>query len=309
MTPARIRTSPPAWWAPLLPDHRCDSMPQAPNLLQTRSHSVDDPRMLTQTLPRLCRGLSLVTALAVSWSSIALAAPAVIKRSTEAHGAPFAVAPPVGFVAAGTKLSADETATTGWRRVQLPNGRFAFIHDEDVEVDLSHAAPPPKFAGAATAAPAAPGAAQTDTATPASAPPVEPLTAPPSGGHGPLYVSDFAHLAELVRSDPKSFDLASTFDTEQAASSASIWGGVFGGLLLWVLADTALKKSTCVSGACADSTNATVHNVGTVMLVLGPLIGWAVRPTRADQTKVIDEWNSRHPDRPFIDRAGVETPQ
>ncbi len=112
-----------------------------------------------------------------------------------------------------------------------------------------------------------------------------------------------------MKSDAQAFDLASTFDAEQTFSSLSIWGGAFGGLLLWVLADTALKHEKCIGGVCANETNVNARNIGTAILVLGPLIGWAIRPTRSDQTRVIDEWNSRHPGRPFIDHAGVEAPQ
>jgi hypothetical protein len=257
--------------------------------------------------PRLRKGGSLIAALLLTWSSIALAAPGTIKRGTEARTAPFNVAPVIEEVPAGTKVDADVAASNGWRRVQLPGGKFAFVRDEDVAVDLSQVpAPPPAPPARAATAQSAPA----ETPTPAAPAPVEPLAAPrPTGGRAPIYVGDFSHLAELVRSDSKAHDLATTYSAEQTISTISIWGGVFGGLLLWVLADTALKHHDCVNGICADSTNSTVRNIGTALLVLGPLVGWAVRPTRDDQTRVIDEWNFRHPDRPFIDHAGVEAPQ
>jgi hypothetical protein len=249
--------------------------------------------MLTSVFHRR-KGFSLVAALALSWSAIALAAPAVVKKDTDARSAPFPIAPLIETLHAGVGISADETPTNGWRRIQLSSGKFAFVHDGDIEMGLPHATP---------ARPAPP-----STPSPASRP-VEPLAPVRSGGGAPLYVGDFAHLAELVKSDSQAFDLANTFDTEQTVSSLSIWGGVFGGLLLWVLADTALKHEKCVGEACANETNVTAHNIGTAILVLGPLLGWAIRPTRSDQTRVIDEWNSRHADRPFIDHAGVEAPQ
>jgi hypothetical protein len=255
--------------------------------------------------PRLLKGGALVAALLLTWSSIALAAPGTIKRGTDARTAPFNVAPIVEEVPAGTKVDADNAASNGWRRVQLPSGKYAFVRDEDVAVDLSQV-PPPSPAPPAHAATAV---ASAETPGPAAPAPVEPLEAPSAGRRAPIYVGDFSHLAELVRSDPKAYDLATTYSAEQHVSTISIWGGVFGGLLLWVLADTALKHHDCVNGLCADSTNSTVRNIGTVLLVLGPLVGWAVRPTRDDQTRVIDEWNFRHPDRPFIDHAGVEAPQ
>ena len=82
------------------------------------------------------------TTLALSWSSIALAAPAVVKRNTEARSAPFAVAPLVEDLHAGLEVSADETPANGWRRVQLPSGKFGFVHDDDVEVELPRPAAP-----------------------------------------------------------------------------------------------------------------------------------------------------------------------
>jgi hypothetical protein len=257
---------------------------------------------------RPLRGLSLSLALVTSWSSLALAAPGVIKYDAEARSAPFGVAPVVEVVPAHTKVSTDDRPDHGWWRIQLPNGKFAFVRAEDIDVDLSQvkAAPP---APAPAPLPAAAEAALPAAGAPSAAP-VEPLATPrAAGGRAPIYVGDFSHLAELVKTDPKAFDLASTYATEQQVSSVSIWGGVFGGLLLWVLADTAFGHKQCVASTCVTTTNDTVHNVGSVMLILGPLIGWAVRPTRDDQTNVINEWNRRHPDRPFVDRAGVEAPQ
>jgi hypothetical protein len=250
-----------------------------------------------------------MAALLMSWSSLALAAPGFIKRSTEAHSAPFAVAPVIEEVHAGVQVTADPTPSNGWRRVQLPSGKAGFVRDEDVAVDLSQEPPKPAPAPARAAAPAppAPPAAPSNPDAPA---PVEPLDgARPTSARAPLYVGDFSHLADLVKEDSRVHDLATTYSAEQVGSSAAIWGGVFGGLLLWVLADTALKKHTCVAGDCVDATNQNVHNIGTALLVLGPLIGWAIRPTLDDRTHVINEWNTRHPDRPFIDHAGVEAPQ
>src|SRR5579862_391263 len=147
-------------------------------------------RMIAIARPR--RGLSLVAALALSWSSLAFAAPAVIKRRTEARSAPFAVAPQVDDLSAGTKLSADETASNGWRRVQLPSGKFAFVHDEDIEVDLSHPTPPPAPVAAAPAAPA-PDATAAPIETTAA---VEPILTP-RAGHVPQYVVGLGQLSEI----------------------------------------------------------------------------------------------------------------
>jgi hypothetical protein len=242
------------------------------------------------------KSLSFVTTCALSWASVAAAAPAVVTRDTEARSAPFNVAPVVETLAPGAKLDAEEQPSNGWRRVRLPDGKFGFVRDADVAVDLSQAAPPPKPAPAAPQ-PAAP--------EPAAAPaPIEPLSAPAPGGPALQYVGTYAHLAELVKSDPKVFDLADGIANRRAAASAFLWGGVFGGIALSVLGAVAESN-----GAFSTSANATMISVGGAIFFLGPLIGAALWPLRDDQTAVVNMWNARHPDRPFVDHAGVEVPR
>lgn len=252
----------------------------------------------------LVRALCLSVAALTCWSSIAFAAPGVLKRDSEARSAPFAVAPLVEVVAARTKVSADEKATNGWRRVQLPDGKFAFVRDEDVEVDLSQVKPP---AAPPTAA-ATP--SETAAAPAAAATPVEPLATPSAGGaRAPIYVGDFSHLATLVKSDPLVSDRASTLDARQTAGGIVAVGGVLAAALMIVLADNLLQSETCLAGTCVKHTNATLHNSGIGLLFFAPVAGWALYPTAGDRAAVVNEWNQRHPDRPFIDHAGIEAPQ
>jgi hypothetical protein len=235
---------------------------------------------------------------AMSWASVAGAAPAVVKQATDARSAPFNVAPVIETLPSGAKDEADEKASNGWRRVQLPNGKLAFVRDADVDVDLSAPAPRP---APPVNAPTA-GAPETAAAAPETAP-IEPLSAPTSG-RSLQYVGTFAHLAELVKSDPQVFDLADGIATRRTAASALVWGGAFGGIFLAALGSFAAAYDTF-----SPKTNATLISAGGAVFFLGPLVGAALWPLHDDQTAVIDMWNARHPDRPFVDHAGVEVPR
>lgn len=248
------------------------------------------------------RGLSLVAALALGSSSVAAAAPSVTTQDTSARSAPFKVAPVLRALEAGTHVVADDVATNGWRRIELPDGRFGFVPDGDVKVDPSWV-PPPKPAPAPAAPP--------EASAPPEPRPLQPVDPIAREGRPLQYVTDYRHLAALVKSDPEVFNLADEIATRRTTSAALIFGGLAGGVALRILARTALQKETCaplVSGdqVCVESDNKTLDLVGLAVMVAVPLIGAAFWPTRADQTRVINEWNLRHPSRPFVDGGGVE---
>jgi hypothetical protein len=252
------------------------------------------------------KGLSLVAALALTSSSVAAAAPSITTQSTSARSAPFKVAPVVQELGAGTQVMADDEATNGWRRVKLPDGKFAFVPDADVKVDPSWV-PPPKPVEAPPPAPAEPSQA----AAPAAQQPVAPVSAIAREGRPLQYVTDSRHLAELVKSDPEVFNLADEIPTRRTTSAVLIAGGLLGGVALRILARTALQNESCAplssgSQVCVESDNKTLDLVGLAVMVAVPLIGAAFWPTRADQTRVINAWNQRHPNRPFVDGGGVE---
>ena len=85
------------------------------------------------------------------------------------RSAPFDVAPEIARVRAGDRLPADDQPQGIWRRVKLQDGRYGFVHDEDVR----EASPEP-VAAPVPASPSAPAAADV---TPAAAPAV-PAPAP-----------------------------------------------------------------------------------------------------------------------------------
>jgi hypothetical protein len=87
------------------------------------------------------------------WSSVAGAAVGVVtKLEAEAHSAPFDVAPIVYRLQLGNKVSADDQAKDGWRRVRLSDGTFAFVRDAELQIEPSPPAGAPP-AGAPTAPP------------------------------------------------------------------------------------------------------------------------------------------------------------
>jgi hypothetical protein len=259
---------------------------------------MDDARMPSSSVRVVASSLALLT----SWSSLALAAPGVLKNDADARSAPFGVAPLVEVVPAHAKVTADDRPNNGWWRVQLPDGKFAYVRAEDIDVDLTQVkAPPP---------PPAPFPGAAETTAPAAAAPVEPLATPqPVGARAPTYVGDFSHLARLVKADPRVFERASTLDARQTAGAATAVAGVLAAALMIVLADNLLQSETCVRNLCVDHTNVTLHNAGLGLLFVAPVLGWAIYPTAADRAEVMSEWNQRHPDRPFVDHAGVEAPQ
>jgi SH3-like domain-containing protein len=96
--------------------------------------------------------------LALLAASTALAATAVATRANvEVHSAPFGVAPVIGHLDLDAKVTVDDQASNGWRRVRLSNGPYGFVLDDALRVE--GAAPVAAPAVTATSAPRAPDAA------------------------------------------------------------------------------------------------------------------------------------------------------
>jgi hypothetical protein len=94
--------------------------------------------------------LALLVAALVLSASVAAAAPATVTAAeAPARSAPSAAAPVVHTFRAGEKVSAEEQAHGGWRRVHTPDGQVAFVRDEALWLDGAPAptapgvAPPP----------------------------------------------------------------------------------------------------------------------------------------------------------------------
>ena len=107
--------------------------------------------------------------------------------------APFDVAPEVGRVHAGDKLSGNDQPSGDWRFIQLPGGGAGYVHDADVKAVPPPVAPAPpaadpKVSEAAARPPSAPVAAVVIAAptSGAATPPVEP-SQPPSAQLGVMF--------------------------------------------------------------------------------------------------------------------------
>jgi uncharacterized protein YgiM (DUF1202 family) len=85
-------------------------------------------------------------------AELAVTAPESVVRS-----APFDVAPEIGRVHAGDRLTAEDQAQGVWRRVQLSDGRWGFLHEAEIKVTSAPVpvAPTPALAAPGAAAPAA----------------------------------------------------------------------------------------------------------------------------------------------------------
>jgi uncharacterized protein YgiM (DUF1202 family) len=88
----------------------------------------------------------------VAAAELAVTAPESIVRS-----APFDVAPEIGRVHAGNRLTAEDQAQGIWRRVQLPDGRWGFLHEAEIKQTSAPVpvAPTPATSAPGPAAPAA----------------------------------------------------------------------------------------------------------------------------------------------------------
>ncbi len=129
----------------------------------------------------------------------------------------------------------------------------------------------------------------------------------------PIYLASLAQLADFVQTDPMVFAQANDLANRRLISTAVITTGALAGVLLHVLAETALRNTTCVSesadfGVCSKVTNRNLDLIGVSLLVVGPLVGWLIRPTHADETDIVNQWNARHPRHPMLDGAAIAAP-
>jgi hypothetical protein len=91
----------------------------------------------------------LLVAAFVFSASVASAAPATITAAAaEVHAAPFKSTPVLHTFGAGDKVSAEEEAHDGWRRVHTPDGRVGFVRDEELRLDGAPVPAPSKPAAA-----------------------------------------------------------------------------------------------------------------------------------------------------------------
>ncbi len=103
--------------------------------------------------------LALLGAAIILSAAVASAAPAIVTAGeADVHSAPFKSTPVLYTFHAGDKISADEQAHDGWRRVHTPDGRLGFVHDEEVRLG---AAPVPEAKAPAPPFPTTPAKVKT----------------------------------------------------------------------------------------------------------------------------------------------------
>lgn len=243
---------------------------------------------------------SVVVALLLA-ASPASAAPAVVQVfEAPARGAPGPDAPVLHVFPEETKIFVSEEVTDGWRKVRLPDGKTAYVRDDQIKLlpeaqtETSETA-----AEAAVLAPRRP-----------AAPPVEPLPKAnprprPARVRTTIYVKDLDHLAELVESDRVVHPMAEDLASRHTIAKVAFWGGSLAGAGLMLASVTILKTKECNPGIpgypdiCANTSNLTAMMIGLGIALAGTIGWWAVTPKRSDLLDVINTWNGRHPDEPF----------
>lgn len=106
----------------------------------------------------------------------------------------------------------------------------------------------------------------------------------------PLYVEDWARLADLTQADPVVFSKADFWRSRQDTSR---W--LFAGVILGGGAAALASFDRLGTGRWTD-TNKWMLAGGLSAAVLSVLTYWAFAPDRDDLLTVINHWNLRHPD-------------
>jgi|GEM_PF-2050136 len=204
------------------------------------------------------------------------------------RAAPDASAPVLSVLSTGTLLTVSPSATDGWRRTRLPDGRAAYVADAGLDFG-----PAPQ------------------AVSPAGGAPVQPLSAPPRATpHAKIYVTSLDHLSNLVASDKLVGDMVESLVTRRQAAIATFSVGVAGSLLLESLGLFVYTSQDCVGGGnglgpplCTKRFNTPLVWAGIGVLSVSAIVGLVLMPKRSDLLDVVNAWNPRHLD----DQFTVET--
>lgn len=132
-----------------------------------------------------------VSALLVLAGSARAAQDFVTTCETSVRSAPFDVAPEIVHAVPGIHFAAAEQAQGAWRRVQLPDGRFGYLHDSDVIPTGNPAnaiVPAPDPHAPFAAAPPEPATVVAAAAPASAAAPAQPSAPGPTPSFGPTLV-------------------------------------------------------------------------------------------------------------------------
>ena len=144
---------------------------------------------------------------------------------------------------------------------------------------------------------------------------VEPLPPPArtASSVGSLtYVMSPAHLARLTQEDDLLHPRALAFANRVHLGAGVMMGGVALGALIIVGAATVFEQNECftpavpagfnlpVSPICQSHTNHTMAIAGMFTAAVLGFTGLLLMPSQTEWYDIINEWNSRHPDRSLL---------
>jgi hypothetical protein len=181
---------------------------------------------------------------------------------------PRADAELAGGVSPGQPLRARLEAVNGYRWVRAPDGTSGWAPEDTIDLHPASAAaePPP-------------------ATKPSHGADLRPRVA---------YAATPEQLLSLVASDVEARRAAEDLVSRAEASNASMWATV-------VIGAATLFVASLSNPSSQDEVDRvrTLNRVGFGVLALGPILGWAAKPSRADITEAAQVWNLRHPETPI----------
>ena len=142
--------------------------------------------------------------------------------------------------------------------------------------------------------------------------PLAPRGSPASSVGSLIYVTSPRHLAQITQEDsllhPRAVDLANRANL----GAGVLMGSAALGALIVVGAATVFKKTECTTPAvppgfdlpvtpiCQSNVNTPLAAAGMFTMVIGGSAGLLIAPSQFDWYGIINEWNTRHPDRTLL---------
>jgi hypothetical protein len=144
---------------------------------------------------------------------------------------------------------------------------------------------------------------------------VQPL-APPSGTASSvgslIYVTSPRHLANITREDSLLHPRAVALANRANLGAGVLMGSAALGALIVASAATIFKTTECTSPAvppgfdlpvspiCQSNVNMPLAAAGMFTMVIGGSAGLLIAPNNIEWYEIINEWNTRHPDRTLL---------
>ncbi|MBN2577145.1 MAG: hypothetical protein JXP73_21465 [Deltaproteobacteria bacterium] len=125
-------------------------------------------------------------------------------------------------------------------------------------------------------------------------PPPAPCVCKEQPARAPVFVVDWAHLADLTRGDPGVLALAQNGEKRTRGASLLAHGGVGIGLAVTFVGYLRHVQT----GQWSRGTELTFAG-GLFLAALSAITAWNYAPDRGDMADAVNYWNQRHPDRPL----------